>query len=74
MQDGIFIHQSTYKVKVLKGFYMDKIYPSGITIVVRSLDINKDIFRLQKDDKELLGHEVQYFNTIDVLMYLTNNT
>ena len=44
----MFIHQSTYTEKVLKRFYMDKSHLLSTAMVVRSLDINKDIPTLRK--------------------------
>jgi len=43
-------------------------------MVVRSLDINKDPFRPQEKDEELLGDETPYISAIWALMYLANNT
>ncbi|XP_070054489.1 secreted RxLR effector protein 161-like [Nicotiana tomentosiformis] len=43
-------------------------------MVVRSLDVNKDLFRPQENNEELLGLEVPYLSTIDALMYLANTT
>ncbi|KAL0546737.1 hypothetical protein IC582_016650 [Cucumis melo] len=74
LADGIFIHQSTYTEKILKRFYMDKAYPLNIPMVVRSLDVKKDIFRSREDKEELLGPEVPYLSAIGALMYLANNT
>ena len=42
--NGKFIHQSTYKEKVLKYFYMDNVHPLSIPMVVRSLNAKKTIF------------------------------
>ncbi|KAL0533448.1 hypothetical protein IC582_030288 [Cucumis melo] len=74
LADGIFIHQSTYTEKILKRFYMDKAHPLNIPMVVRSLDVKKDIFRPREDNEELLGPEVPYLSAIGALMYLANNT
>jgi len=43
-------------------------------MVVRSLDIHKDLFRPQENDEELLGNETPYLSAIGALMYLANNT
>ncbi|XP_059288674.1 secreted RxLR effector protein 161-like [Lycium ferocissimum] len=43
-------------------------------MVVRSLDINKDPFRPQENDEELIGDETPYLSAIGALMYLANNT
>ncbi|KAL0551516.1 hypothetical protein IC582_010605 [Cucumis melo] len=50
---------------------MDKAHPLNILMVVRSLDVKKDIFRPRE---ELLGPEVPYLSAIGALMYLANNT
>ncbi|XP_049364619.1 secreted RxLR effector protein 161-like [Solanum verrucosum] len=74
LANGIFIHQSTYTEKVLKRFYMDKSHPLSTPMVVRTLDINKDPFRPQEKDEEILGDETPYLSAIGALMYLSNNT
>ena len=74
LEDGIFIHQSTYTQKVLKRFYMDKSHPLSIPMVVRSLNVDKDPFRPVDENEELLGPEVPYLSAIGALMYLANNT
>jgi len=43
-------------------------------MVVRSLDVDKDPFRPQEKDEELLGPEVPYLSAIGALMYLANDT
>ena len=53
---------------------MDKTYPLSTAIVVRSLDINKDLFRPHENNKELIGPEIPYLSAIGVLIYLPNNT
>ncbi|XP_015166961.1 uncharacterized protein [Solanum tuberosum] len=42
-------------------------------MVVRSFDINKDSFRPQENDEELLGDETPYLSAIGELMYLATN-
>ncbi|KAL0558720.1 hypothetical protein IC582_003302 [Cucumis melo] len=74
LADGIFIHQSTYTEMILKRLYMDKAHPLNIPMVVRSLDVKKDIFRPREDNEELLGSEVSYLSAIGALMYFANNT
>ncbi|XP_069146883.1 uncharacterized mitochondrial protein AtMg00810-like [Solanum lycopersicum] len=71
---GIFIHQSAYTEKVLKRFFMDEAHPLSTPMVVRSLDVNKDPFRPQEKDEEILGSEVLYLSEIGALMYLANTT
>ncbi|KAF3674537.1 Acyl-coenzyme A oxidase 4, peroxisomal [Capsicum annuum] len=43
-------------------------------MVVRSLDINKDLFRPQENNEKLLGDGTPYLSAIETLMYLANNT
>ena len=53
---------------------MDEAHPLSTPMVVRSLDVNKDPFRSQEKDEEILGSEVPYLITIGALMYLANTT
>ena len=54
---------------------MDKADPLNTPIiVVRSLNMKKDPFRLRKDKEKVLGPEVPYLSAIGVLMYLANCT
>ena len=43
--DCVLIHQSTYIEKVLQRFHMDKSYPLSSPMVVRPLEVTKDLFR-----------------------------
>ena len=70
----ILIHQLAYTEKVLKHFHMDKAHPLSSPMVIRSLDVKNDLFRLKEDDEETLGPEVPYLSAIGALMYLTNCT
>ena len=72
--DGVLINQSTYIEKVLKRFHMNKSHPLSFPIVVRSLEVTKDPFRLREENEELLGLEVPYLSAIGALMYLANYT
>ena len=74
LPNGILVHQSTYTKKVLKQFYMDKAHPLSTPMVGWSLDVKKDPFRPQEDDKETLCPEVPYLSAIGALMYLANYT
>ena len=74
LPSGILVHQSAYIKKILQKFNMDKSYPSKTSMVVRSLDMNKDQFRPKDEDEELLGTEVPYLSAIGALMYLANST
>ena len=73
-KSGILIHQEAYIAKVLQKFYMDKSHPLSTSMVVRSLDVNKDTFRPKENDEELLGPKVPYLSAIGALMYLANYT
>src|SRR6266540_3591960 len=53
---------------------MDKSHPSKTSMVVRSLDMNKDQFRPRDKNKELLGPDVPYLSAIGALMYIKNCT
>ena len=57
-------------MKVLKKFYMDKSHSLCIPMVLRSLDVDKDPFRPQEKDEELLGLEVPYLSAIGALCIL----
>jgi hypothetical protein len=56
------MHQSNYTMKVLEKFNMKDVYPLNTTMVVRSLDVEKDPFRLKEEDEEILGPEYPYFS------------
>jgi hypothetical protein len=53
---------------------MENAHPLSTPMVVRSLDVKKDPFRPQEDDKEILDPEVPYLSAIGTLMYLANCT
>ena len=53
---------------------MDKSHPLSTPMVVRSLEPHKDLFRPKEPDKEILGPEVPYLNSIGCLMYLAQCT
>ncbi|XP_070011311.1 uncharacterized protein [Nicotiana sylvestris] len=59
--------------KVLKRFYMDGAHPLSTPMIVRSLDVNKDPFRPQKKNEELLGPEVPYLSAIGALIKMEKN-
>ncbi|XP_070011553.1 secreted RxLR effector protein 161-like [Nicotiana sylvestris] len=59
---------------VLKRFYMDKAHPWSTSMVVRSREVNKDLFRPPEEDEELFGPEVPHLSAIGALMYLANAT
>jgi hypothetical protein len=56
------MHQSNYTMKVLEKFNMKDVYPLNTTMVVRSLDVEKDPFRPKEEDEEILGPEYPYFS------------
>ena len=72
--EGILVHQYTYTKKVLEKFNMDKSHPLKTPMVVRSLDVDKDPFKLRMENEEVLGPEVPYLRAIGTLMYLADCT
>jgi hypothetical protein len=74
LHSGILVHQSAYIQKILEKFNMDKSYPTKTPMVVRSLDMEKDIFRPRDEGEEILGSEFPYLSLIGALMYLANCT
>ena len=68
------VYWSIYKKKVLKHFHMDEWHSLSSTMVVRSLEVNKDLFRPKDDNEELLDLEIPYLSVIGALMYLVNYT
>ena len=74
LHSGILVHQSTYIQKVLEKFNMDKSYPAKSPMVVRSIDLKKDVFRPRDEGEEILGSEFPYLSLIGALMYLANST
>lgn len=53
---------------------MDKAHPLSTSMVVRSLEVNKDPFPPLEEDEELLDLEVPYLSAIRALTYLANST
>jgi hypothetical protein len=51
LQDGILLHQNTYKKKVFKQFNMDKAHPITFPMKIRSFDREKDIFRKRSENE-----------------------
>jgi hypothetical protein len=43
-------------------------------MVVRSLDLEKDVFRPREEGEEMLDPEYSYLSLIGALMYLANST
>ncbi|KAA3467163.1 Retrovirus-related Pol polyprotein from transposon TNT 1-94 [Gossypium australe] len=55
-------------------FYMHNTHPLSTSMVVRSLDVNKDSFYPQENDEDFLCPEVPYLNAIGALIYLASHT
>ncbi|GJY60460.1 retrovirus-related pol polyprotein from transposon TNT 1-94 [Tanacetum coccineum] len=72
MPNGILVHQSNYREKVLKCFNMDIAKYLNIPMVGRSLNVDNDAFRPCEEDEDVLGPKVSYLNATGALMYLTN--
>lgn len=53
---------------------MDKVHPINYPMIVRSLNMKDDPFRLREDNEEIFGPEVPYLSAVGALMYLANNT
>ena len=68
------VHQSTCTKKILKQLYLDKVHSLSFPMVVPSLDVKRDSFRLCEKGEKLLGHEEPYLSAIGALMYLGNCT
>ena len=43
-------------------------------MVVRSLEVNKDLFHPKEENEELLSPKISYLSVIGAIMYLTNCT
>ena len=74
LSSGIFVYQAAYVQRILEKFNMDKSYLAKTPMVVRSLDIEKDPFRLREEGEEILGPKIPYLSAIGALMYLANST
>jgi hypothetical protein len=68
------VHQSVNVQKILEKFSMDKAYPIKTPMVVRSLEKEKDIFRLREEGEEILGPQYPYLSLTGALMCLANST
>ena len=64
LHSGILVHQSVYIQKILEKFNMDKSYPAKAPMVVRSIDLEKDVFRPRDEGEEILGSEFPYLSLI----------
>ncbi|KAL2632227.1 hypothetical protein R1flu_016913 [Riccia fluitans] len=71
---GVLLHQSTYIHKILKQFSMDKAHPVRTPMVVRSLDMSRDVLGPRIEIEAVLGHKYPYMAAIGALMYLANTT
>jgi len=53
---------------------MNKANLLSTPMVVRSFNVEKNLFRPREDNKEILGLELPYLSAIGALMYLVNCT
>ena len=53
---------------------MDKSHPLSSSMVVRSLEVTKDLCRPKEENEEFLGPEVPFLSAFGALMYLANYT
>jgi hypothetical protein len=53
LHSGILVHQSAYVQKILEKFNMDKAHPIKTPMVVRSLDLEKDVFRPREEGERI---------------------
>ncbi|GJZ88942.1 hypothetical protein Tco_0660724 [Tanacetum coccineum] len=74
LNNGILVHKNVYIEKLLKRFYMGKSHPLRTPMVVRTLDVEKDLFRPLNDDEEILGPEVSYLSAIGALLFFASHT
>ena len=58
----------------MKHFHIGKLHPLSSSMIVRSLEVKKDLFHLKEDDEELLDPEVPYYSVIGALMNFANYT
>lgn len=63
--NGIFIHHQL----MLKRLSMDKYHFLSTPMIIRSLDCQKDSFRLVKDNEKIHGLEVPYMCAIGYYYY-----
>ena len=64
LSKGIFVHPLSYTERMLKCFNMDKAHPLSAPMVVRSLNVDNDLFLSQEDNEEILCLKVPYLSTI----------
>ena len=55
LHSGILVHQSAYIQKILEKFNMDKSFPAMAPMVVRWIDLEKDVFQPRDEGEEILG-------------------
>jgi hypothetical protein len=53
LHSGILVHQSAYVQKILEKINMDKAHPIKTPMVVRSLDLEKDVFRPREEGERI---------------------
>ena len=56
----------------MKHFHIGKLHPLSSSMIVRSLEVNKDPFHHKEENEELSSLEVPYLSAIGALMYLAN--
>ncbi|RDX63572.1 hypothetical protein CR513_57991, partial [Mucuna pruriens] len=62
------------KKLVKQRFYMDKSHPLCTSMIVRSLEVNKDPSKPREKDEKLFGPEIPFLSAIGALMCLANYT
>ena len=58
LKNRIMLHQSTYTQKIIKQFNIDCCHPLSTPMVVRSLEVTKDLFRPLEEKEKILGPEI----------------
>ena len=74
LQSGILLYQSNYTEKVWIHFSMGKANSLSTLMVVRSLNVQNNLFRPREDNEKTIGPEVPYLSAIEALIYLANYT
>ena len=65
--NGILVHQKAYVEKILKRFNKDKAHRLSTSMVVRSLDPKKDLFRPKKLTKRHLA--LKYHTSVQLVPF-----
>ena len=74
INNGLFVHQSTYINTILEKFNMDKCHPIKAPLIVRKLQIENDEYGPPREGEEILPKSYPYQEAIGTLMYLVNCT